>query len=134
MQVFFKIRCLVWNKERHMNSVQLMYKARTLIGLIRGFWSFLLGRVIFHGDKRAIILGSKIDFDLGPRSIIIISGKNDPKSISDPSNKIFPTASNIGVLPHFEHMNPPVAFPTRLRIRENAKLILEPNTTILIGS
>ena len=30
-------------------------------------------------------------------------------------------------------MNPPMAHPTRLRIRNHAKLILEPNTVILTG-
>lgn len=93
-----------------------------------------MGRVKYEGDYRPLILGSNIDFDMWSGSAIVLVGENDESKIVDPANENFPTASQIGTSPHFNHMNPSMAHPTRLRIKNGAKLILEPNTQILLGS
>lgn len=130
----YQLRCKIWNEHRVNQWLSFRYWKRSYFGLLRGYWSSLLGRVIYEGDYRPLIMGPRIDYDLGAGSAIVLAGKNDPKLVVDPANKIFPTASSIGVFPHWNHMNPSMGHPTRLRIRKNAKLILEPNTTILVGS
>jgi len=83
--------------------------------------------------NRPLILGSNIDFDMWAKSAIVMVGENQSNNITDPANEIFPTASHIGVAPHYNHMNPTMGHPTRLRIKNGAKLVLEPNTNILLG-
>tara|TARA_R110000868_G_scaffold168175_1_gene402755 strand:- start:2493 stop:3176 length:684 start_codon:yes stop_codon:yes gene_type:complete len=93
----------------------------------------VLGRVQLKCDASHLLIGPVIDFDMWSGSAIILAAGDCTEMIGDPANKIYSRAVSIGVSPHFEHMNISMAHPTRLRIRTNAKLILEPNTCILKG-
>jgi len=106
---------------------------RSYVGLARGYWSSIIGRVFYENDYRPLIIGGNVDYDIWPGGSIILTGENDYEKIIDPFDRIFPTASSIGVKPPFDHMNPASWSLTRIRIREGAKLVLEPNTSILTG-
>ncbi len=111
------------------------YLLSTLLGCIRGLHSALLGRVYFKDKFRPLILGPNIDFHLEKSSRIQLTNDDSATNINDDSsNKIFHSASSIGVNPHWNFMNPSVGRPTRIRIRENAVITFEQNTSILIGS
>jgi acetyltransferase-like isoleucine patch superfamily enzyme len=131
---FNSVRSKIWTEPKVKNSFKKRFVRRTYMGLIRGYYSSLVGRVRYEGDYRPLILGANIDFDMWADSAIVLIGKNDHTKIIDPANEFFPTASHIGTSPHYDHMNPSMAHPTRLRIKNGAKLILEPNTHILVGS
>jgi acetyltransferase-like isoleucine patch superfamily enzyme len=127
-----RFRSFIWSKSRVSQYFQLRYRYRTYAGLLRGYWSSLCGRVLYSGSYRRLVLGPNIDFDMWADSAIEVYGVGNHQ-VSDPANKIFPTAISIGTYPHYEHINISMAHPTRLRIRNNAKLSMEPYTCILIG-
>lgn len=133
VKIFNRLRLLYFGDSMSMFIISSKYKIRTYLGLIRGFYSLLLGRIIYESNYRPIIIGSRVDFDMRCGSSIILSGKNTDLKIVDPANQLIPTASSIGVYPHYEHINISMAHPTRIRLKRNAKLVLEPNTTILTG-
>jgi len=128
-----KFRSKIWNEQRVNLWLYLRYLKRSYLGLMRGKLSTLLGRVIYQGARRPLIMSAGIDYDMGTGSAIVMADRSNNAKPADPANIFYPSASSIGVLPHWNHMNPPMAHPTRLRIRNHAKLILEPNTVILTG-
>lgn len=109
-----------------------MYSKRTYFGILRGWVNCILGRIEFANGYRALIIGSKVHFDFWANGKIVLTGCRNYQT-NDPANYLFPVASSIGVLPHFEHINISMGHPTRIRIKTGAKLILEPNTCILLG-
>lgn len=104
------------------------------IGLIRGYMSGMLGRVLYKDHTRPLLLGKNVDFYMEPGSAIVLTGKNEISIGADPSNLHYPTASSIGTKPRWDFMNPVTSQLTRVRLKKNAQLIMEPNTAILIGS
>ncbi len=130
---FHRVRSRFWNEKRSGNGMRRRFSRRALFGLLRGYVSFLLGRVKYEGDYRCLIVGPNVDFDMWSGGAIVMVGKNDVKNIVDPANILYPTASSVGVYPQYDHMNVPMSHPTRLRIKNRARLILEPNTCILAG-
>lgn len=129
---FNRCRNQIVTETYKLSALKRRHKKRTYIGIIRGFWSFFLGRVEYVNEYRPLILGSNIDYDIWSKGKIVLVGE-DNTPIQDPANYLYPKASSIGVNPHFEHMNVSMGHPTRLRIKTSAKLILEPNTCILTG-
>lgn len=118
------------------NSALLNFKSAkdARLGLIRGYISSILGRVIYKDNYRPLLLGKNLDFYMEPGSAIVLAGKNETSSNTDPSNWHYPTASSIGTKPRWDFMNPVTHQLTRIRLKKNAQLIMEPNTAILIGS
>lgn len=129
---FSKLRNKINSHFNEESFFKRRYKIRTYKGILRGLWSGFLGRVEYIDDFRQLILGSNIDFDIWAGGKIILIGKKN-EILKDPANYLFPYASSIGVFPHFQRMNVSMGHPTRLRIKTNSKLILEPNTNILNG-
>lgn len=127
------VRSKIWNESRTTSAYRFRFRCRTYAGLLRGYISCMLGRVKYDGDYRPLILGNNIDFDLWSGGDIVLKGKNNVADVIDPANDIYPTATSIGVSPHYDHINVSMSHPTRLRIRNRAKLTLEPNTCILPG-
>jgi len=130
----YKLRMKLERKDFAINKRNFTDKVKTYLGLLRGYLCYAKGHVMHKGDYRPFILGVRVDFDIWPGAIITLIGKNDSKKVINPANRYFPTASSIGVSPPYDHMNPPTVNSTRVRLREGAKLILDQNTSILIGS
>jgi acetyltransferase-like isoleucine patch superfamily enzyme len=123
-----KVTKVTWSVKKR----KLKDKYRSYIGLIRGFCISFRGTVVYENDNRSLIIGKHVDFDIWHGGAMILAEKSNEKII-DPFDRNFPEATSIGVSPPFDHMNPTSWHTTRVRIRENAKLILEPNTSILSG-
>lgn len=115
-----------------MSVLQRSHKRRAYMGILRGFWSSLLGRVEYLNEYRPLLIGSKIDFDIWSGGKIVLLGEKDAQP-EHPANYLYPTATSIGVRPHFQHINISMGHPTTLRIKTRAKLILGSNTSILAG-
>lgn len=129
---YLRRRYLTELRYKKKNSIRFII--RTYMGVMRSYVSYIMGRIVYDGDFRALILGRNIDFDMWSNSFIILTGHTDRLKIIDPINPLFPSASSIGVFPHYNNMNPPVGRRTRLRLKTGSQLILEPNVTILVGS
>lgn len=127
-----KCRQKIWHESSARGYYHARYKWRTFVGLTRGIWSSLLGRVRYLDKYRPLILGSNIDFDMWSNSAIQLISCS-AEELTDPNNQIYPLATSVGVLPHYDHINISMSHPTRLRIRDNASLTLSPNTSILLG-
>lgn len=131
--LLYQLHSHVRSEHRVTKTIKSRFARRSYMGLLRGYYRGLCGLIQYEGDYRPLILGSNIDFDMWAGSAIVLTGNNSSKEIVDPANELFPTASHIGISAHYNHMNPSMGHPTRLRLKNNAKLILEPNTMILMG-
>jgi acetyltransferase-like isoleucine patch superfamily enzyme len=127
-----KLRNKIIYKKLSLIFMALRDKKRSLIGLVRSFSCIFLGRIEYNKNYRPLIIGSKVHFDFWSNASIILLSDNG-ETIIDACDRTFPTASSIGTFPPYDHMNPTIWSATRIRLRDNAKLILEPNNSILKG-
>ena len=101
----------------------------------RGVISTALGRVRHEDGHRPLLVGSNTRFHMESRSAIRLFGNETiGKDTSVSKNPVFPSASSIGFIPHWKFLNPPVARPTAITLRKDARLSLGPDVLICRGT
>ena len=111
------------------------FGAAARLGYARGAINTALGRVRYEDEYRPLLIGSKTQFHMQSRSLIRLFGNGTiGKDVSVSKNPVFPSASSIGFIPHWKFLNPPVARPTAITLRKDAKLALGPDVLICRGT
>lgn len=128
-----KEKVLTSNVSDRLNDWRFASKAWA--GYTRGAISTALGRVRYEDEERPLLIGSKTLLHMESRSCIRLFGNGTMgKDISVAKNPLFPSASSIGFIPHWKFLNPPVAKPTEITLRKDAKLSLGPDVLICRGT
>jgi acetyltransferase-like isoleucine patch superfamily enzyme len=110
------------------------YNSAIFFGKLRGFKSKIYGRVICKKRNRELIFGRKVDFHLEHGSAIVLEDDNNEHKKQHPMCEKYPSASLFGMRNHWRLLNHPEYNGSRLRLMKNARLALEPNVKITIGT
>ena len=132
MNILSKLRNLVYTNQFYLFKNNFMYRLRNYTGLLRGLCTILMGKVHVLEKYRPLILGYKTTLNLEPGAkIYMAEGENINDSI--PNNKIFSSASTIGLHAYFYALDPPCSSQTKIELGVDAKLVLFKNTYINAG-
>ena len=110
------------------------YKARVLLGVVRGFKLIAMGRIRYIDGYRPIVVGPKLQIQMEKDSAILLSGRGAPaKPLQEMMNHALPHSSSLGFVPQWKFLDPPVSKPTFIVLRDGARLNLAPNVLLCRG-
>jgi acetyltransferase-like isoleucine patch superfamily enzyme len=133
-RIFYLLRSKLLNKERIELYLNFKFLMSSKLAVLRGKLFYVRGYVLNSGIKRPFLVGSDVDALVLDKASIYLEGENYLYEKEYPRNMFFPTASSIGFVPHWSHLNPPTYNKTYLRLQANSKLKMGPNTLICKGS
>jgi acetyltransferase-like isoleucine patch superfamily enzyme len=111
-----------------------VYKFCNTLGYLRGILTALRGKIKYDGIYRPLILGAKTEMRVRPGSSIILKGKKNEEFLKAfCNNPVFPSATTIGLRPHYDALDPPAYATTRIELLNGACLKMEINTIVLSG-
>lgn len=110
------------------------YAFELLIGKFRGFLAQLTGKVVIEGGNRSLIIGPGVKYNFQAGSAIVLKDTDDIDQIDPRYQQLCKGNSLIGVRNTWRLLNHPEYRGTRIRLMQNAQLVLEPNTKATIGT
>lgn len=110
------------------------YRVKYELARVNGLLWTLRGLVKYENESRSFIVGLKTDILLSRNGRIVLCGKKNQVDHSRKSVPFAPYSSCIGFVPHWKFLDPPPNRTTKLRLQENARLVLMPNSLICSGA
>ena len=122
-------------KEKTVTNIQdLRFFSQTQMARVRAGFIGLKGIVTRSQCNRPLLIGNNVEILALEKSCLSLFGPNEIPSNEYARNKYFPTASSVGFIPYWTHLNPPTFSTTKLRLQANSKLSMGPNSLICRGT